>query len=64
MAVKDVIEAPDHANWGPTLLAVIVSAITGYFTIHFLLKFIARVGMLPFMIYRLVIAAIVVAVFA
>jgi undecaprenyl-diphosphatase len=63
-AVKDLVEAPDHANWGPTLLAVVVSAITGYVTIHYLLKFIARVGMLPFMIYRLVLAAVVIAVFA
>jgi undecaprenyl-diphosphatase len=64
MSVKDFVQAPDHANWGPTLLAVVVSAITGYLTIHYLLKFIARVGMLPFLIYRLVLAAIVVAVFA
>jgi undecaprenyl-diphosphatase len=64
MSVVDFVQAPDHANWGPTLLAVVVSAITGYFTIHYLLKFIARVGMLPFLIYRLVLAAIVVAVFA
>ena len=64
MSVLDFVQAPDQANWGPTLLAVVVSAITGYLTIHYLLKFIARVGMLPFLIYRLVLAAIVVAVFA
>jgi undecaprenyl-diphosphatase len=64
MSVADFVRAPDHSNWGPTLLAVVVSAVTGYLTIHYLLKFIARVGMVPFMVYRIVLAAVVVAVFA
>jgi undecaprenyl-diphosphatase len=64
MSVRDFVTAPASHPWGPTLLAVVVSAITGWLTIHFLLKIIQRVGMLPFMVYRLVLAAVVVAVFA
>ncbi len=42
---------------------VLVSAVVGYLCIAFFLKFIARIGLLPFTIYRLVLAGIIVAVF-
>ncbi len=45
-------------------LGAIVSAVTGYACIHVLLKFIERVGLLPFTLYRLLLAGIIVVVFA
>ncbi len=41
-------------------LGIAVSAVTGYLCIHVLLKIITRVGLLPFAIYRLVLAALIV----
>lgn len=64
MSVADFVLAPDDKPWGPVALAVVVSAVTGYLTIHYLLKFIQRVGMFPFMVYRLVLAAVCVWMFA
>jgi undecaprenyl-diphosphatase len=44
-------------------VAVAVSAITGLLSIHLLLRLIQRVGMAPFTIYRLALAAFCVYVF-
>jgi undecaprenyl-diphosphatase len=41
-------------------LGVLVSAVTGYLCIHVLLKVIERIGLLPFALYRLLIAALIV----
>ena len=41
-----------------------VSAVVGYFCIAFFLRFIARIGFLPFAIYRLLLAGFIVLVFA
>jgi len=41
-------------------LGMAVSAITGYACIHVLLKVIERIGLLPFTLYRLLIAGLIV----
>jgi undecaprenyl-diphosphatase len=46
------------------LIGVVVSALVGFACIHYFLRFIAKIGFAPFMVYRLVLAAVVVAVFA
>lgn len=40
------------------LLAIIISFVVGLLTIHFFLKFIKRIGLLPFAIYRVVLGII------
>jgi len=46
------------------LLGLVVSAVVGYFCIHYFLRFIARIGFLPFTVYRLLLAGFIVLVFA
>ncbi|MBX2807201.1 MAG: undecaprenyl-diphosphate phosphatase [Cellvibrionaceae bacterium] len=41
-------------NWGDLFLGVILSAVSAFLCIHFFLKFINRIGMMPFVIYRLI----------
>lgn len=59
--------ATGEAAVTPSLVAigtgVIVSAVVGYLCIAFFLKFIARIGFLPFTIYRLLLAGFIVGVF-
>jgi undecaprenyl-diphosphatase len=43
---------------------MVFSALSGLACIHFLIRFIERVGLLPFTIYRLLLAAMIVALFA
>jgi undecaprenyl-diphosphatase len=45
------------------LIGLVVSALVGYACISFFLRYLPRIGFLPFTIYRLVLAAIVVGVF-
>lgn len=51
-------------DWRAMGLGALVAAISGYACIHFLIRFIERIGMLPFTVYRLGLAAFIVYVFA
>jgi undecaprenyl-diphosphatase len=51
-------------NWGPMIVGAAFAALSGVACIHFLLAFLGRIGLLPFTIYRLALAAVIVAVFA
>jgi len=51
-------------DWSMMSLGVVVSAITGYLCIHWLLKVINRIGLAPFALYRFALAALIVVVFA
>ena len=45
--------------WGQIAVAVVVSAIVAYLSIDFFMRFVSRIGLLPFAVYRLVLAAII-----
>ena len=45
-------------DWGHMALGVVVSAVTAYLTIMLFLRLLDRVGMLPFMLYRLLLGAV------
>jgi undecaprenyl-diphosphatase len=51
-------------QWQPVLVGIVIAAVSGVLCIHFLLKFIQRFGLLPFTIYRLLLAGVIVYVFA
>ncbi len=54
----------DHAvpiDGGALALGAVVSAVTGFACIHYLLKWLTRFGMLPYVIYRLVLGAVLLA---
>ena len=45
------------------IITVILSALSSFFTIHLFLKFLDRIGMLPFIIYRLILGTILLFMF-
>jgi undecaprenyl-diphosphatase len=51
-------------TWGPMIVGAVLGALSGAVCIHFLTGFLGRNGLLPFTIYRLLLAAVIVAVFA
>ena len=51
-------------DWAPIVTGMLFAALSGIACIHFLIRFIERIGLLPFTIYRLALAAVIVAVFA
>ncbi|MGB5247393.1 MAG: undecaprenyl-diphosphate phosphatase [Woeseia sp.] len=46
--------------WSELALGVLVSAIVAYIAIEFFMRFVSRIGLLPFAIYRLLLAGVIV----
>jgi undecaprenyl-diphosphatase len=47
----------EHVIWGELMLGVVLSFLAAYLCIYLFLSFIERCGMLPFVIYRLILGA-------
>jgi undecaprenyl-diphosphatase len=59
----DLIQQPGLVDWRAMTIGVVTSAITAYLCIHFFLKLLERIGMLPFVIYRLLLGVLLVYLF-
>lgn len=55
-----LLESPVPADWTALGVGALVSAIVAYLTIRWFLSFLGRMGMLPFAIYRLFLAGVIV----
>lgn len=55
-----LLKSPEPADWTALGLGAAVSAIVAYVTIRWFLSFLGRFGMLPFAIYRILLAAVIV----
>jgi undecaprenyl-diphosphatase len=55
-----MFQAGEAIDWTPVFVGIAVAAVSGFLCIHFLLKFLQRFGMLPFTVYRLLLAAVIV----
>lgn len=60
---KKLIEASVPPDWISLLLGTLVSAISAYLCIHYFLKLLDRTGFMPFVLYRLVLGAVLVVLF-
>ena len=49
--------AMSNVNWLDLFLGALLSAVSAFVCIHFFLKFINRIGMMPFVIYRLLLGS-------
>ncbi|MDH3900977.1 MAG: undecaprenyl-diphosphatase, partial [Gammaproteobacteria bacterium] len=52
-----LVQQPGPVVWELLLLGTAVAAISAWLCIHFFLQLIERIGMLPFVIYRLLLGA-------
>jgi undecaprenyl-diphosphatase len=55
-----LVTSPAPVVWTPMLVGVTFAAVSGLACIHFLIRFIQRIGLAPFAIYRLALAALIV----
>jgi len=60
---RKLLVAGGHVDWAPMLIGVVVSAISAYACIHYFLKLLDRIGMLPFVVYRFVLGVVLFALF-
>ncbi|NNC77279.1 MAG: undecaprenyl-diphosphatase, partial [Woeseiaceae bacterium] len=59
----ELLTGPDAVPWGELGIAVAISGIVAYLSIGFFMRFVSRIGLLPFAIYRLALAAVILYVF-
>jgi len=59
----ELIQSDTPPDWTALISGAVLSAISAYLCIHYFLKLLDKIGMLPFVIYRLVLGAILVALF-
>ena len=60
---RDLIESQLPVEWGLLLLAVGLSALSAWLCIHLFLQLINRIGMMPFVIYRLLLGGLLLYLF-
>lgn len=63
LKTKDLIEEQVPVDWFAMGLGVLVSAVSAFLCIHYFLVFIKRIGMQPFVIYRILLGIALLAVF-
>lgn len=56
----NLVQSPDAVRWDILAGAAAISAVTAWLSIRLFLTFIERIGMWPFALYRLVLAAVIV----
>ena len=59
-----LVTSPNPVDWQPMVVGLVFAALSGIACIHLLIRFIERIGLLPFTLYRLLIAAVIVWHFA
>jgi len=63
LLVKDVLEMPGQIVWQELFLGAVLSAISAYLCIDVFLRFLNKIGMAPFAIYRLLLGTILLLMF-
>lgn len=64
LLIKDLVETSAPIQWGAMAAGTLLSAMSAYLCIHFFLAFIKRIGMMPFVAYRIILGIILIGVFA
>lgn len=54
-----LIAGDEPVAWLQLAIAALVSAVVAYASIDFFMRFVSRIGLLPFALYRLVLAAVI-----
>ncbi len=58
------LDSGEIIEWQPLIIGATLSAITAWFCIHYFLTFIEKIGMMPFIIYRLILGIVLFAFIA
>jgi len=58
-----LIQQSVPVDWLALVLGVVLSGVMAYICIHYFLKLLDRIGMLPFVIYRLVLGVVLLVIF-
>ena len=56
----ELVTGDDVVAWDQLALGALVAAVVAYLSIEFFMRVVSRIGLLPFAVYRLVLAAVIV----
>jgi undecaprenyl-diphosphatase len=59
----ELLQQGDSVHWDILLLGALISSLSAYLCIHLFLKALQRVGMTPFVIYRLLLGGVLLLLF-
>ena len=60
LITADLVQSPVAVAWLDLGITLVLSAVTAYACIHFFLRFIERIGMWPFVLYRILLAGFII----
>lgn len=60
LITRDLLQSQSPVDWSALGLGVLFSGVTAYLAIFFFLRFIERIGMWPFVLYRLLLGGLIV----
>ena len=63
LSFLDLVQQPGQTSWGVITLGTVVSGVTAYLCIYYFLALIERIGVLPFVIYRIALTILLFIVF-
>ncbi len=55
---RDLVRSEVPVQWGMLGLGAVIAGVTAYLTIHFFIRLLARTGMLPYVIYRVMLGLV------
>ncbi|WJW75369.1 undecaprenyl-diphosphate phosphatase [Thiohalobacter sp. IOR34] len=64
LETRELLASPVPVDWTALSLGAALSALSAYLCIHFFLKLLARIGFMPFVVYRLLLGAVLLLIFA
>ncbi|HDZ07645.1 undecaprenyl-diphosphate phosphatase [Pseudohongiella sp.] len=64
LQTAELIQSGIDTDWPAMLAGIVISGISAYLCIHYFLEFIKRIGMQPFVIYRIALGLVLILVFA
>ena len=59
----ELIRSEGAVDWATLLSGVVLSAVSAYLCIHFFLKLLERIGMFPFVVYRLLLGVVLLVIY-
>jgi len=60
---EELVSSAESVAWDVLAIGILVSAVMAFACMHWFMRFIERVGMTPFVIYRILLAIVIVAIF-
>ena len=64
LTTLDYLKQASLGDMNPLLIGALLSGLSAYFCIHLFLKLLERIGMMPFVIYRIILAVFLYVMFA